>query len=62
MWAKVYVVEVKVEVVWVGEVFVETLALLTTQRSVVKTVLLLRRHSEEVQLVGYIHGLPSLYP
>lgn len=62
MWVKVYVVEVKMEVVWADGVFVGTLALLTRQHSMVKHVLLLRRHSEEAQSVGYIQNLFSHYP
>ena len=54
VFTKVYAVEVKVEVVWEDGVFIKTLALLTRQRSTMKPVLLLRRHSEEAQSVGYI--------
>ena len=62
MWVKGYAVEVKVEVVWMDEVFAKTLTLLTGQFFVVRPVLLPRRHSEEVQSTGYIQGLFSLYP
>ena len=54
VWTEVYVVEVKMEVVWVDGLFAGTLALLTGQHSVVKPVLLLHHHSEEVQSTGYI--------
>ena len=54
VWVKVYAVEVKMEVVWVGEVFAETLALLTRQHSAMKLVLLLCCHLEEAQSVVYI--------
>ena len=45
VWAKVYVMEVNVEVVWMDEVFVENPALSTGQRSAVKPVLFPRHHS-----------------
>ena len=54
VWAKVYAMEVKTKVAWADEVFAGTFTLLTRQRSVVNPVLLLRRHSEEAQSVGYI--------
>lgn len=61
MWAKGYVVEVKMEVAWEDGVFAGTLALLAGQRSMEKPMLLLRRHSEEAQSVGYIQDLFSSY-
>lgn len=47
VWATMYVVEVKMEVVWVDGVFKGTFALLTEQCSVVKPMLPLCHHSEE---------------
>lgn len=61
MWAKVYAVEVKMEVVWVDVVFMGTLALLTKQRSAEIPVMLLRRHSEGAQSSGYIQVLFPFY-
>ena len=62
VWEKVYVVEVKMEVVWVDVVFTGTLALLIGQRSVDKPMLLLHRHSEEAQSPSYIKVLFPFYP
>ena len=62
VWAKVYAMEVNMEVVQADGVYVGTLSLLTGQRSTMKPALLLRRHSEEAQSAGYIEGLFSLYP
>ena len=62
VWEKVYVVEVKVEVVWTDEVFLATLALLTRQCSTVNLVLLPCCHSMEAQSTSYIQGMFSLYP
>ena len=51
MWEKVY----DVEVVWMDEVFTETLTLLTRQRSAVKPVLLpLRGGSISVLYLGLV--------
>ena len=61
MWVKLYVVEVKEKVVWMDDLFAKALALLTRKCSMVKLVLL-HRHSEEVQSTGYIQDLFSLYP
>ena len=62
VWAKVYALKAKVEVVWPEGVFMETLALLTRQRSAIRLVLLPHHHSEEAQSVGYIQSLFYLYP
>ena len=43
-------------------VFAGTLVLSVEQHSAEKPVMLPHRHLEEVQLVGYIQGLVSLYP
>lgn len=59
---KVYAMEVKMEVAWVDGLFARILVLLTGQCTAEKPVVLLYRHSEEAQLVGYIQGLFSLYP
>lgn len=49
-----YIVDVKMEVVWVDELFVGTLTLSMEQCSMEMPMLLPYRHSEGVQLVGYI--------
>ena len=54
--------EVKMEVVWVDGVFTGTPALSTEQCSTEKPVVLPHRHSEEVQLAGYIQDMFSFYP
>ena len=54
MWVKVYVVEVKVEVVWADEASAENPVLSTRQRSMVNLVLLPCRHLKEVQSMDYI--------
>ena len=53
---------VNMEVVWAKVVFMGILALLTGQCSAEKRVLLLCRHSDEAQSVGYIQDLFSFYP
>ena len=54
VWLKVYVVEVKVEVVWTNGVSVENPALSTGHSSAMKPMLLPRRHLKEVQSMDYI--------
>ena len=53
VWVKIYAVEVKEEVVWMDELFVETLVLLTGKCFDVKPMLLLHRHSKEAQSMCY---------
>lgn len=57
VWVKVYVVEVKVELVWVDEVFAENLSLSTVQCFVVRLVRLPHRHLKKVLSMGYIQDL-----
>jgi len=57
VWVKVYVVEVKVEVVWVDEVFTENPTLSTVQRFLVRLVPLPCRHLKEVLSICYIQDL-----
>lgn len=60
VWAKVYAMEVKVEVEWVDDVSMENLVLSAGPHSTVRLVPLLCRHSKEVQSTGYIKDLSSL--
>jgi len=57
VWAKMYVVEVKVKVAWTDDVFVENLALSTRQCFAVRLVLLPCHHSKEVRSMDYIEDL-----
>ncbi len=54
---KVYVVEVKVEVVWMDGVSTENLALSIGERSEMKPMLLPHHHLKEFQSLGYIQDL-----
>ena len=60
MWAKVYVVGVKVDVVWADEVFAESLAISTVQHFAMRLVLPRHHRSKEVLSMGYIQDL--LFP
>ena len=55
VWAKVYAMEVKVEVAWADEVFVKNLTLSTIHRFVLRPVQLPRLFLKEVLSMGYIY-------
>ena len=57
VWAKVYDVEVEVEVEWMADVSVENPVLLAEQHSATKLVPPPHRCSKEVQSMGYIQDL-----
>lgn len=60
VWAKLYAMEVKVEVEWMDDEFVENPILSVVQHSAVKPVPFPRHHSKEAQPMGYIQDLFSL--
>ena len=60
VWAKVYAVEVEVEVEWMDDVFMENPALSAREHFVVKPAPLLHRRLKEVGLMNYILDLISL--
>ena len=60
VWVKVYVVEVKVEVGWMDDVSAKNPVLLVGPHSVMRLMPFPRRHSRDVQSMGYIQGFLSL--